>query len=248
MFPLRDDNPTLRASIVTFAIIAANALMWIFVQGLGAEPTLSRSVCELGAIPGDLLGTLPTGTSIGISPGVACVLEGEGSWITGLTSMFLHGGWFHIISNMWFLAVFGDNVEDSMGHVRFLVFYVLCGFAALAAQMASNPDSALPMVGASGAIGGVMGAYAVLYPQTRVHVLIVLGFWIDRIVLPAYFMLFYWFFLQVIGGIPTLQSEGGGVAFWAHVGGFVAGAVLIFVFRDPRRVAAHRALLLRHAD
>ena len=158
-----------------------------------------------------------------------------------VTSMFMHGGWFHLIGNLWFLSVFGDNVEDSMGHVRFTVFYLTCGLAAVAAQFASDPSSAIPLVGASGAIGGVMGAYAVLYPRAPVHMLVFLGFFITTIEIPAILMLGYWLLLQLIGAIPALQGAAGGVAFWAHVGGFVAGLVLVPFFRVPGRVAAHRA-------
>jgi membrane associated rhomboid family serine protease len=245
MFPLRDDNPTLGTSVATFAIIALNAAAWIFVQGLGSEPALSRSVCELGAIPGDLLGRVPPGTSVPLGRGMACVIEADPNWLTPLTSMFMHGGWVHIIGNLWFLWVFGDNVEDSMGPARFAVFYVLCGLAAVAAQSLVNPSSAVPMVGASGAIGGVMGAYALLYPRVPVHMLVVLGFYVDRVAVPAILMLGYWFLLQVIGGLPRLQGDGGGVAFWAHVGGFLAGVALTPIFRSPQRIAAHRELLLR---
>jgi membrane associated rhomboid family serine protease len=240
MFPYRDDNPTLATPIVTLLLIAANVVVWVLVQGMGSEPNLSRSVCELGLIPGELLGRLPEGFSVPMSPTTACVISGQQSWFTPLSSMFLHGGWFHLIGNMWFLWVFGNNVEDSMGHVRFLVFYLLCGIAAAATQTLVNPASAVPMVGASGAISGVMGAYVVLYPRVRVHMLVILGIFITRIVVPAYLMLGYWFLLQLIGG--GLARGEGGVAFWAHAGGFVAGALLIHVFRDPELVAEHRAL------
>src|SRR6476469_3009788 len=232
MFPYRDDNPTLAKPVVTFLLIAANVAVWVVVQGMGAEPLLSKSVCELGLIPGELLGRLPDGYSIPMSRSTACVITGERSWFTPLTSMFLHGGWFHLIGNMWFLWVFGNNVEDSMGRVRYLVFYLLCGLAAAGSQTLMDPSSAVPMVGASGAISGVMGAYVVLYPKVRVHMIIILGIFITRIVVPAYLMLGYWFLLQLLGGGLTSGSEGG-VAFWAHAGGFIAGAVLIHVFRDP---------------
>jgi membrane associated rhomboid family serine protease len=175
-----------------------------------------------------------------------CVLEGDPRWITVLTSMFMHGSWFHLIGNMWFLAVFGDNVEDSMSHVRFVSFYVLCGLAAVAAQMASSPTSAVPMVGASGAIGGVMGAYAVLYPRARVHMLLFLGFYVSRTIVPAAVMLGYWFLIQILAGLPQLGGEEGGVAFWAHAGGFLAGLVLCYVFCDPVRVEQHRREIARH--
>src|ERR687896_61872 len=157
MFPYRDDNPTLATPAVTLFLIGVNVVIWVVVQGMGAEPNLSRSVCELGLIPGEFLGLLPDGHTVPLSRSTACVMSGERSWVTPLSSMFLHGGWFHLIGNMWFLWVFGNNVEDSMGHVRYLMFYVLCGLAAAAAQTVVDPSSAIPMVGASGAISGVMG-------------------------------------------------------------------------------------------
>src|SRR4051812_16904149 len=240
MFPYRDDNPTLATPFVTLLLIGLNVVSWVVVQGMGAEPNLSRSVCELGLIPGEFLGRLPDGFSIPMSRTMACVIEGDPSWYTPLSSMFLHGGWFHLIGNMWFLWVFGNNVEDSMGHFRYLAFYILCGLAAAAAQTFMNPSSPIPMVGASGAISGVMGAYIVLYPRVRVHVLVILVFFITRIVVPAYLMLGYWFLIQLLGG--SLSGEQGGVAFWAHAGGFIAGAILIHLFRDPELVAKHRAL------
>jgi membrane associated rhomboid family serine protease len=240
MFPYRDDNPTLATPLITFLLIAANVFVWVVVQGMGAEPILSRSVCELGLIPGEFLGRLPEGFSVPLSPTSACVLSEQRNWITPLSSMFLHGGWFHLIGNMWFLWVFGNNVEDSMGHFRYLAFYILCGLAAAATQTYMNPSSAIPMVGASGAISGVMGAYIVLYPRVRVHMLVILGFFITRIVVPAYLMLGYWFVIQLVGG--GLSGEEGGVAFWAHAGGFIAGALLIYLFRDAELVAKHRVI------
>jgi membrane associated rhomboid family serine protease len=239
MFPYKDDNPTVITPFVTFGIIGANILIWVFIQGLGAEPGMSRSVCELALIPGELLDRVPPGTQIPLGPRTACVLGGSQTWFTPVTSMFLHGGWFHLIGNMWFLWVFGNNVEDSMGHIRFVVFYLLCGLAAAALQVATSPSSAIPMLGASGAIGGVMGAYIVLYPKVRVHMLIFLGFFVTTIAVPAYLMLGYWFLIQLLGGIPSLAREGGGVAFWAHVGGFVAGAAIIKLFRNPKLIAQH---------
>jgi membrane associated rhomboid family serine protease len=153
--------------------------------------------------------------------------------------MFLHGSWFHIIGNMWFLWIFGNNVEDAMGHFRFVVFYLLCGVAAALAQVAADPRSGIPMVGASGAIGGVMGAYVLLYPRVHVHLLVVLGFYVNTIAVPAFLMLGYWFALQLLSGVGTLGMQGGGVAFWAHAGGFVAGAILVFVFRNRRLLERH---------
>jgi len=240
MFPYRDDNPTLGQPVVTLLIIAANVAVWILVQGMGQDPALARSVCELGLIPGEFLGRVVPGTQLPLSPGEVCVLGIERHWYTPLTSMFLHGGWLHLIGNMWFLWVFGNNVEDSMGHARYLAFYLLCGLAAAAAQTFVSPGSILPMVGASGAISGVMGAYVILYPRVRVHMLVFLFIFVTRIVVPAYLMLGYWFLLQLLGGSAG-QGEGG-VAFWAHVGGFLAGAALIQAFKDPELVARHRAL------
>ncbi len=242
MFPLRDDNPQLTLPIAMLVLIGCNVLVWIVVQGMGAEPALSRSVCRLGLIPGDLLGLVRPGTRVALSPELACVLGRGLGWFTVLSSMFLHGGWFHIIGNMWFLWVFGGNVEDATGHGRFVVFYLLCGIAAAAAQMATNPGSAVPMVGASGAIGGVMGAYLVLHPHARVETLLVLGFLIRTVWVPAWLMLGYWFLLQFLGGLPALGSDEPGVAFAAHVGGFLAGMALIFVFRNRRLTVMHERL------
>jgi membrane associated rhomboid family serine protease len=195
MFPYRDDNPTLASPVATFLLIGANLVMWVVVQGMGSEPSLSRSVCELGLIPGEFLGLVPQGATVPMGP----------------------------------------------RHFRYLTFYVLCGLAAAAAQTFMNPASPIPMVGASGAISGVMGAYIVLYPKVRVHMLVILGIFITRIVVPAYLMLGYWFLLQIIGGGLASSSEGG-VAFWAHAGGFIAGALLIQQFKDQELVAKHRAL------
>ncbi len=153
--------------------------------------------------------------------------------------MFLHGSWLHLIGNMWFLWIFGNNVEDAMGHLRFVVFYVLCGVAAAALQIAADPDSVIPMVGASGAIGGVMGAYVLMYPRVHVHLLVILGFYINTIAVPAVFMLGFWFLLQLASGWTFIGAEGGNVAFWAHVGGFAAGAILSLSFRSPRLLARH---------
>jgi membrane associated rhomboid family serine protease len=180
------------------------------------------------------------GTTIPLSPTEACVLGVERHWYTPLTSMFLHGGWLHLLGNMWFLWLFGNNVEDSMGHARYHAFYLLCGLAAAVGQTVVAPGSVVPMVGASGAISGVMGAYIVLYPRVRIHMLVFLFIFVTRIVVPAYLMLGYWFLLQLVSG-TAVRSEGG-VAFWAHVAGFVAGAVLISVFKDRELVGRHRAL------
>ena len=147
----------------------------------------------------------------------------------------------HLLGNMWFLWIFGDNVEDSMGHLRFAVFYLLCGLAAAIGQVVTDPSSPIPMVGASGAISGVMGGYLLLYPNVRVFAILPLGFFVTSIALPAWAMLGYWLLIQFVSGLAAFGSEIGGVAFWAHVGGFVAGVVLIKLFARPDYVSAHRA-------
>ncbi len=247
MFPYRDDNPTLRTPVVTIALIVITSVVWVAVQGAGTTVPLARSVCELGLIPGEVLGRVQPGTEIAVGPGIACRLGSGGAWFTVLSSMFLHGGWLHLLGNMWFLWIFGNNVEDSMGRGRFLVFYLICGAVAAAAQVVVNPSSPVPMVGASGAISGVMGAYLILYPKVRVHMLVFLGFFITTVAVPAYFMLVYWALLQVLGSVPSLTGggSGGGVAFMAHLGGFVAGLALIKAFAQSELVEAHRRVLKR---
>jgi membrane associated rhomboid family serine protease len=242
MIPIRDDNPTLRTPVVTIAIIALNVAAWLLLQGAGTEEMLAKSVCAFGIIPGELTG-LAAGKTLELGHGLRCVVDEHPAWYTLLTSMFMHGGWFHLIGNMWFLWIFGNNVEDSMGRFRFVVFYLLSGLAAGITQIAVAPDSAMPVVGASGAIGGIMGAYVILYPRVPVHLLIIFGFFITTIAVPAFVMLGYWFLLQFLGGLPQLGGGEGGVAFWAHVGGFAAGVVLIFLFRNPRLVETHRRMV-----
>jgi len=212
------------------------------IQGMGSGPAVAASVCRLGLIPAELLQTAAAGVSFPMGQGMVCTLTDQPAWYTLLTSMFLHGGWLHLLGNLWFLWVFGNNVEDSMGHVRFVVFYLVCGLLAAAAQVTIAPDSIAPMVGASGAISGVMGAYIVLYPRVRVHMLawIILPF---RFVMPAWAMLGYWFLLQLVGIVPMVQAEGGGIAFAAHAGGFLGGMLLILLFRDRDLIARrHQAM------
>jgi membrane associated rhomboid family serine protease len=236
VFPLRDENPTLRTPVATIAIIATNVLVWGGMQGFGSPMALLQSLCDWALIPGELLGYLPEGASIEFGPTVECVLEDRVPLLTPFTSMFMHGSWLHLITNMWFLWIFGDNVEDAMGPGRFLGFYLLCGLAAAVAQIASDPASTLPMVGASGAIGGVMGAYARLYPNARVENLVPLGFYLTIVAVPAYFMLGYWFLLQLLEGLITPPGQGG-VAVWAHAGGFVAGLFLVRQMYRPDLLA-----------
>ena len=239
MIPIRDDNPHFLTPYVTVGIIALNVIAWLAVQGLGTEPALARSICTLGLIPGELLNTLEPGTRMLVGPHTYCSITDGANWISMLSHMFLHGSWMHLIGNMWFLWIFGNNVEDSMGHGRFVVFYLLCGLAAAVVQMVSDPASGIPMVGASGAIGGVMGAYVVLYPRVNVHMLFWFGFYVTTFAIPAIWMLGYWFLIQFLGGVISIGAQGGGVAFWAHVGGFVAGAILVLGFRDLKLLARH---------
>jgi membrane associated rhomboid family serine protease len=171
---------------------------------------------------------------------VACVVDPGRQYSRVLTSMFLHGSWMHLIGNMWFLWLFGDNVEDSMTRPRFAAFYLICGVAAALGQVLAAPASGVPMVGASGAIGGVMGGYLVLYPRVRVFALLPLGIFLTSVALPAWAMLLYWAGLQLLSGVASFGQSGGGVAFWAHVAGFAAGVVLVKPFARADHVAAHR--------
>jgi membrane associated rhomboid family serine protease len=242
MFPYHDENETQRTAYVTYGIIGLNVVVWLLVQGAGTTLALARSVCDLGLIPGELTGALPPGTQFPMGEGLVCMTD-PGRQVTHvLTSMFLHGSWLHLLGNMWFLWIFGNNIEDSMGHARFAVFYLICGVAAALLQVAFNPASGIPMVGASGAISGVMGAYLILYPRVRVFAMVPIGFFLTSIALPAWTMLLYWALIQFVSGLfGLLAEEGGGVAFWAHVGGFVAGVVLVKLFARPQDVMAHRS-------
>ncbi|MBP8925540.1 MAG: rhomboid family intramembrane serine protease [Pseudomonadales bacterium] len=252
MFPLYDDNIRLRWPVVTALLIALNLLVWLLLQGMGMEQPLARSLCLHGLIPADLLGTAPLGSRIPLTSTLSCVIDGESSWTSLFSSMFMHAGWLHLLGNLWFLWVFGDNVEDVMGAPRYLLFYLLAGLAAAVAQILTDPASTVPMVGASGAIGGVMGAYARMFPRAQVQTLFVLVFYFFRVALPAVVLLGYWLLLQIAGSLLAPQS-GGGVAFWAHIGGFAGGMLLSFVMVSPARLATHkrlqaeRALLVDHA-
>jgi membrane associated rhomboid family serine protease len=214
VIPIRDVIPSRTTPVVTVAIIAINAAVFLYQQTLN-EPQLMRFVYSYALVPATF--------SI---PAV-------------LTSMFMHGDWMHFLGNMLFLWIFGDNVEDRVGHGRFVLFYVLCGAAAALAQVWITPASRVPMVGASGAIAGVMGAYFVMFPHSRVLTLIPIFFFIELVEVPAIFFLGIWFLLQFLSGVTSLgvarTQDVGGVAFWAHVAGFVAGVIWIFVFRRPER-------------
>jgi len=238
VFPLRDENPTVITPIVTVVLIAANAAAWLFVQGAGTGERFLASLCAYGAIPGEITGAFALGDRVPLGPGTCGIGGLAGSAL--VTSMFLHGGWFHLLGNMWFLWVFGNNIEDSMGHLRFVVFFLATGLVAVLAHVLTAFDSGVPVVGASGAISGVMGAYLVLYPRVRVDTLIVLVVFVQIVRLPAAAVLILWFVLQLLQGAVT-SSVAGGVAFWAHVGGFAAGAALIRLFARSKLVEAKRA-------
>jgi len=238
MFPYHDENETERTPIVTIALITLCVLAWVFVQGAGSERAVAESVCNYGLIAGELTGGATPGQSIPMSDNMLCVVDQGPEYMSIFTSMFLHGSWMHLLGNMWFLWLFGNNIEDSMTRPRFVVFYLLSGIAAAMLQVWSNPASPVPMIGASGAISGVMGAYLVLYPKVKVYTLVPLGFFTTTYALPAWVMLLYWIALQVLGGFGAGE---GGVAFWAHVGGFIAGIALVKVFSRRDRVILHSA-------
>lgn len=250
MIPLSDENPTLRPPIMTYLILAAVFGSWIFVQGAGLDAlTLARTVCDYGMVPGELTHRAPLGLSVPIGPGLGCFVDNEpiNIW-TPLTSMFLHGSWGHILGNALFFWVFGNNIEDVMGRLRFLAFYLVCGLAAAAAHIAISPASPVPTVGASGAISGVLGAYLVLYPRVRVNMLFIFIIFFKVIPVPAWMVLLWWFVVQVITGLPELTQLrpdiSGGVAVWAHVGGFVAGVLLVKVFENPALLRARRTMMV----
>jgi membrane associated rhomboid family serine protease len=232
MFPIRDDTPRFSTPIITYFIIALNVVVFLYELSVGAQSqrALNAFVAEFGVIPRHEVAVL-TGQS-SLNPGAAI--------LPIFTSMFLHGGWLHIIFNMWWLWIFGDNIEDYLGHFKYLVFYLVSGFAAALVHIALNLTSRVPTVGASGAIAGVMGAYIVLYPRAKVLTLVFLIVFITFWWLPAWLFLGYWFLIQFISGAATTIAETsqstGGVAVWAHVGGFLAGIVLIKLMpARPRR-------------
>jgi membrane associated rhomboid family serine protease len=222
VIPLRDDNPSGTAPIVTIVFIVMCVLVFLWQLSFGPQGG-QRIVYALGVVPASLLGQgqLPPELSL-VSP-----------WMTVFTSMFMHGGWMHLIGNLLYLWIFGDNVEDSMGHGRFVVFYLLCGIAAVLAQALPDPSSTIPMIGASGAISGVLGAYLLLYPHARVLVAIPLGFFLHTMRIPAGLVLVLWFGLQLFSSAMAQPGQGG-VAFRAHIGGFIAGMILIPLFKQRR--------------
>jgi membrane associated rhomboid family serine protease len=213
MIPLRDVIPSRTTPYVTVTIIVLNSLAWLFELSLPHEE-LNQFLTVYGVVPAHF------------------------AWPTLITSMFLHAGWTHVIGNMWYLWIFGDNVEDSLGHGRFIVFYLLCGIVAAFGQILIQPDSTLPTIGASGAIAGVLGAYFVLYPQSRVLTLLPLIIIWEIVELPAVVLLGFWFLYQLFSAgtiAMTASTGGGGVAFMAHVAGFLFGVVAVFVFKKRQR-------------
>ncbi len=238
MIPLKDDTPRLSTPLVNYFLIAANVV--VFLLQISLDPRSQREFVQtFGLVPERVVlilnGALPHAHahSHPVSPVFA--------FLPILTSMFLHEGFFHILFNMWFLWIFGRNVEDALGHFPYLIFYLVCGFVAAFAQILSGPNSLIPMVGASGAIAGVMGGYFILYPRARVLMLVPF-FFIFFLWLPAWVVLGYWFVLQFLSGVGTALVAGGrnvgGVAFWAHVGGFLAGVFLVRLF--PSRTQRYR--------
>ena len=220
MIPLHDDNPISIQPVLTIAFIIICVLVFLWEMSLGEQ--LQTAVYSLGVVPAALIG----GQSL--APDLAMIPP----WATMFTSMFMHGGWMHLIGNMLYLWIFGNNIEDAMGHQRFFAFYFLCGLAAVFAQAIPNPDSTIPMIGASGAISGVLGAYLLLYPKATVLVAIPLGFILQTMRIPAGFVLAFWFGLQLFSTM-TAGDQPGGVAFGAHIGGFIAGMLLIPFFKHP---------------
>jgi membrane associated rhomboid family serine protease len=220
MFPLRDDNPTNATPVVTWMLIAINIIVFLYQISLSprAEQLL---VYQYGAIPAVVTGFGALSEKIAAIPPLLSLF----------TNIFLHGGWMHLIGNMWYLWIFGDNVEEAMGRMRYLLFYLTAGLVASMSHVLSDAGSTVPCIGASGAISGVLGAYVLLYPRARVLTLIFLGFFSRLIYIPAGFVLGFWFLLQLLSGSATGGQNAGGVAFWAHIGGFLAGILLVGIFK-----------------
>jgi membrane associated rhomboid family serine protease len=226
MFPLHDDNPTSTTPVVALGIIVLNVLVFLYQFSLGPRAG-QLFIYQYGAIPVVILGSETLPPQLHTIP----------SQLTLITSMFLHGSWMHLIGNIWYLWIFGDNVEEAMGHFRFFVFYMVSGLLASLSHIFSGAGSVLPSIGASGAISGVLGAYLLLYPRARVLTLIFLGWFIRLIYIPAGFILVFWFLLQLLSGSMAGGQDAGGVAFWAHIGGFVAGLMLVKLFRKNKQEA-----------
>lgn len=224
MFPYRDANPSSRPPIVTVALILINAI--VFIQELALGQSLEAFIFQFGVVPKKWL-------FLGQEPELTL----GATLLPYLTSIFLHGGWLHVIGNMWYLWIFGDNIEDQLGHFRFIVFYLMCGIAAGAVHTFFNLHSALPAVGASGAIAGVLGAYLIRFPHARIQTFIPYFYQYQTVELPALVVLGMWFIIQFLNGsaaIAATAESGGGVAWWAHIGGFAAG-ILFFTILKPNK-------------
>ncbi len=221
MIPLHDDNPTELTPVVTVGLIASCALVFLYQSTLPSQPG-QAFVFQYGAIPALVFGRAepPAELTVGIP-----------AYATLLTSMFLHGGWMHLIGNMLYLWIFGNNIEDVMGHAKFTIFYITCGILAALSHALTDPSSTIPMVGASGAISGVLGAYLLLFPRAQVLVFIPMGFASRTMYVPAAIVLGLWFVMQLLSGGMSVNTGGGGVAFFAHIGGFIAGMLLIGLFK-----------------
>jgi membrane associated rhomboid family serine protease len=236
MIPLGDNIRPLRRPVMTYLLLAVTWAVWLLVQQAGFNPQiLAATVCDLGMVPGELTHRAAIGYAVPIGPGMACIVDDNPiNRLTPLLSIFLHGGWGHIIGNSVYLWVFGKAVESRMGPMRFLVFYLVCGLVAAASHIAINPASAIPTVGASGAISGILGGYLLLFPRARIRMYFppIFVFWI-----PSVLVLLFWFGEQLLAGLPQLSAVDtdvtGGVAVWAHVGGFLAGAILVRIFAKP---------------
>lgn len=216
MIPIRDANPSGSRPVFTVALILANVAA--FYHQIHQGEHIGRFIEMYGLVPARVMEALQQP-----GPDLLDVVV-----VPLFASMFLHGGWLHLLSNMWYLWLFGDNVEDRLGHLRFVGFYLACGVVAAATHIALHPTSPVPMVGASGAIAGVLGAYMLCFPMARILTLVPILFFIQLIRLPAFVVLFFWFFLQFFSGVMNISAETtGGVAWWAHVGGFLAGVFLI---------------------
>ena len=217
---MRDENPTRRFPAATLVILAINVAAFLYELSL-SPAGLERLVLQMGLVPGEITGGAQVGEDFPV-------------WLTLLTSMFLHGGFAHLLGNMLYLWIFGNNIEDLLGPIRYVLFYLVSGLGAAAGQILAAPHSDIPMVGASGAIAGLLGAYLVIFPRVRVLTLIPLGIFIRLVYLPAWALLGFWFLFQVL--LSQLAGErGGGVAFFAHIGGFACGMALIWIFMGRRR-------------
>ncbi len=238
MIPIKDDIPSRSYPIVNVTLIVINVIIFFFELSLGDN--LEPFIRKFAVIPIKYFYS-----GIRLNDGSVILFSLEERIIPLFTSMFLHGGWLHLIGNMLYLWIFGDNVEDRMGHFRYILFYLLCGLAAAGVHIITNPESDIPTVGASGAISGVLGAYMMLYPFARVIVVIPILFFWDVVKLPALIVLGFWFVTQIFQGTLALAIETtakGGVAWWAHIGGFVFGMLLVHIFKKSSRRPTYRDL------